>query len=265
MFFYLYSDIILFMDVNVSKMIIDIGTTSKGINWGSFLPSFVGALVGGSATLLGVFFSHKNNKQIEQNKEDKFEASVVLSIGAELKTLKNLYENEMDEALLSLSDKGYLTTYYTATQDFMAIYHGNTQNLGKIKNDIIRYNIIKTYSNIKKFLENTKIYEKFLKDFNTRQLDFLCKVFPTRYKKEEMSIFNVRKEIQQMKENILQKNWEWFNPQSMTHDEVSYFLTCDDSLIEKLIKDSQDIKKTYLEIKAGINEILLDIESNYKK
>ena len=170
----------------------------------------------------------------------------------------------MDEGILNLSNNGYLTSYYTATQDFMVIYHGNTQNLGKIKNNIFRSNIIKTYGNIKKFLEDTKIYEKLLKDFNARQLDFLCKIFPTKYKKEEMSIFNVRQEIQQMKENILKKDWKWFNPKIMTHDEVSYFLDCDDSLIQKLIKDSHSIKKTYLGIKTGINEILLEIESYSK-
>lgn len=253
------------MDVNISKIIIETGVSATGIDWRNIVPAIIGGLIGGGGTMLGVFVSHKNNEKIEAKREEKFEASVVLAIEAELRNLKKLYEKEMDETLLKLGENDYLANYYTATQDFMVIYHENAQNIGKIKINKIRDKIITTYGKIKKFLEDSKIYEKFIKDFNERQLVFLCRVFPEKYKKEEMSIFRVGQEIQQMKEKVLKKDWEWFKAQDMTHDEISYFLFCDDSLIEKLIRDSQSIKKTYIEIKTGIKEVLLEIENNYKK
>lgn len=149
------------MDMNISKVIIDAGTNSNIINWGNILSSLIGGITGGLCTLTGVIISHKNNEKTEQGKEDRFENSVLQAISAELKILKNMYENEMDKVILGLDENNYLTNYYTAKQDFMTIYHGNTQNIGKIHNTDIRENIIKTYSNIKKFLESTEIYKDF--------------------------------------------------------------------------------------------------------
>lgn len=254
-----------FMDIIILKMLVDIGITLNSISWGSIFPALIGAFIGGGATLLGVFFSHENNKKIEQDKENKFEKSVVLAIGAELKTLKDLYEKEMDEKFFNANQTPYLTISYIATQDFTSIYSGNTQNLGKIKDNVLCSKIIKTYANIKQFLEASSLYKTLLKDFNSRQVDFLCNTFPTVYKKEEMFIFNVREELQAIKEKAKAGDWQWLNGSPISKEQASYFLFCDDSLIGRLTKDSQNIINKYIEIKTGINEILLELEHNYNK
>ena len=43
------------------------------------------------------------------------------AIKEELKVLKESYEQELDATILKLEENQYLTSYYTATQDFMTI------------------------------------------------------------------------------------------------------------------------------------------------
>lgn len=83
---------------------------------------------------------------------------------------------------------------------------------------------------------------------------------PSKYKKEEMSIFNVRQVIQLIKDETIKGHWQWLDLNFMSQEEASSFLYDDDVLIQKLIKDSQDIKNIYINIKLVLNYTLEKIE-----
>jgi hypothetical protein len=125
------------------------------------------------AAYLGAIHANYLNKQAEKRNEENFEKSIIQSIQSELQTLHDLYINIFVNGLESLEQGEFYTWTWTARQDFFSVYHSNGFFLGKIRDEILRKTIIKTYITLKKFLENLLDYTEDYKKFTIKKENML--------------------------------------------------------------------------------------------
>ncbi len=228
----------------------------------TLVSGLLGAAIGGFATYKAVDKSHINNTVLEKEKEEKNEKNLILAINEELKVLKEAYEQELDTVLLNLKEDQYLTSYYTATQDFMTIYHGNANKIGYIKNKNLRNKIIKTYIFIKRYLEESLIYKKYLDNFYQNRQSFLATVYPNLVNGIFTNI-KTAPEIAIIVESIGKNDWSWLKSQYINQEQVINFIKSDEQSFLQLIHLSKKIKQLYIQLKAEINSIIMIIESIY--
>lgn len=244
---------------------ISINSIPQQSDWSNLITLFsglLGAAIGGFATYKAVDKSHINNIALEKAKEEKNEKNLILAINEELKVLKESYEQELDTVLLNLKEDQYLTSYYTATQDFMTIYHHNANNIGAIKNKKLRNKIIKTYIYLKRYLEESLIYKSYLENFYQNRQSFLATVYPNLVNGTFTNI-NTASEITFIVELISKNDWSWLQSQYINQTQVINFMHSDRESFLHLVNLSQKIKNLYIQLKTEINSIITIIESIY--
>lgn len=138
-------------------------------DWSVFGSAITGAVVGGVITGYFALKSTKNAydnqlKQAAQN-EEKLIQGVLQAIHDEIETVFERYQETMGAKLESLKDGEALLLYYPLVSDFFTVYNGNSFLIGRIPDNDLRKQIIKTYTLAKgmvdSFRMNNDLNQKF--------------------------------------------------------------------------------------------------------
>ena len=120
------------------------------MGWISFGAALLGAIVGG--TIAGYFAlratqkSHENQQEQSDKNEEKIISGLLQAIHDEIETVFDHYQESMGVRLESLDEGHGLAYYYPIFSDFFTVYNGNSFLIGRIPNNDLRKQIIKTYT-----------------------------------------------------------------------------------------------------------------------
>ena len=138
-------------------------------DWLSFGSAIIGAIVGGLITgyfaLEATKRSYKNQKLQAEEKESNLIKSLLQAIHDEIETVYERYQDTMGATLESIGDDEPLLFYYPLASDYFSVYNGNTFLIGRIQDNDLRKQIIRTYTLSKGmadgFLMNNDLVRKY--------------------------------------------------------------------------------------------------------
>jgi len=131
------------------------------MDWGLFGSAVAGAITGGILT--GVFSvwatkqSHKNQQLLSQENEEKVISGLLQSIHDEIETVYDRYQESMGARLESLDEGHALAYYYPLVSDFFTVYNGNSFLIGRVPDNDLRKQIIKTYTLAKGIVDSYRM------------------------------------------------------------------------------------------------------------
>lgn len=138
-------------------------------DWSSFGSAITGAIVGGLIT--GYFAlettkrSFKNQRAHADENEAKLIKGLLQAIHDEIETVYDRYQETMGSRLESLGDGGALAFYYPLVSDFFAVYNGNSFLIGRIPDNDLRKQIIKTYTLSKGMVDSFRLNNDLVQKF----------------------------------------------------------------------------------------------------
>ena len=129
--------------------------------WSAFGSAITGALVGGFVagyfSLEATKRSFKNERAHSDENEEKLIKGLLQAIHDEIETVYERYQDTMGSKLESLEDGEALNFYYPLVSDFFSVYNGNTFLLGRIPDNDLRKQIIKTYTLSKGMVDSFRL------------------------------------------------------------------------------------------------------------
>lgn len=135
----------------------------------TFITTIIGAIIGG---LIAGYYSsratktaHQNQKELADENEAHIIRSLLQAIHDELETVFDNYQENMGHRIESLNDGGAILFYYPLVSDFFSVYNGNTFLLGRIKDNDLRKNIIKTYTLGKGMIDSFRMNNDLLQKY----------------------------------------------------------------------------------------------------
>lgn len=130
-------------------------------DWSIFGSAITGAIIGG---LLTGYFALKTTKKAHENQleqvnqnEKKLIQGLLQAIHDEVETVFERYQENMGAKLESLKDGEALLLYYPLVSDFFTVYNGNSFLLGRIPDNDLRKQIIKTYTLAKGMVDSYRL------------------------------------------------------------------------------------------------------------
>lgn len=138
-------------------------------DWSVFGSAITGAVLGG---LITGYFALKSTKKAHDNQlkqatknEEKLIQGLLQAIHDEIETVFERYQETMGAKLESLKDGEALLLYYPLVSDFFTVYNGNSFLIGRIPDNDLRKQIIKTYTlgkgMVDSFRMNNDLNQKF--------------------------------------------------------------------------------------------------------
>ena len=120
----------------------------------AFWSAVLGSVVAGFFTLIGVFITFRNQRRQTKENEEKTIKSLLQAIHDEMETIWERYQNTMGPRVESLKAGEPLDFYYPLISDFFSIYNGNSALIGRVPDDNLRKQIIKTYTLAKAMVDS---------------------------------------------------------------------------------------------------------------
>ena len=117
----------------------------------------MGGLVAGYFALESVNRSFNNQREHAEESEKKLIQGFLQAIHDEIETIYERYQETMGSRLESLPDGSALTFYYPVVSDFFSVYNGNTFLIGRIPNNDLRKQIIRTYTLSKGMVDSFRL------------------------------------------------------------------------------------------------------------
>jgi hypothetical protein len=139
------------------------------LDWISFGSAITGAVVGGLMSgyfaLRGAEKNYRN--QLKQNKEneEKLIQGLLQAIHDEIETVFDRYQETMGSRIESLKDGEPLLVYYPLVSDFFTIYNGNSFLIGRIPDNDLRKQIVKTYTFAKGMIDSYRMNNEMVQKF----------------------------------------------------------------------------------------------------
>lgn len=129
-----------------------------------FIPSFLGALVGGFFALLGVLFAHTLQLSRQRKQDQKIVRGFLQAILTELETCWSRAKETVNPLIENLPDNQPFPSEVFINTDYFTVYHNNSQMLGRVEDDDLRNMIVATVTRYKALVEtynvNTQFYLK---------------------------------------------------------------------------------------------------------
>jgi len=132
-----------------------------GFDWTSFGSAITGAIIGG---LLTGFFaleatkkSFDNQRRHSDENEVKLIKGLLQAIHDEIETVYDRYQDTMGSRLDILKEGEALVFYYPLVSDFFVVYNGNSFIIGRIPDNDLRKQIIKTYTLAKGMVDSFRL------------------------------------------------------------------------------------------------------------
>ena len=127
-------------------------------DWSTFGSAITGALLGGLITgwfaLRSTDKAYKNQLKQACENEDKLIKGVLQAIHDEVETVFERYQETMGAGLESLKEGEPLLMYYPLVSDYFTVYNGNSFLIGRIPDNDLRKQIIKTYTLAKGMIDS---------------------------------------------------------------------------------------------------------------
>ena len=138
------------------------------IDWVSFGSAITGAITGGLIT--GYFALESTKRSFKNQKEhaDENEAKLIkglLQAIHEIETVYDRYQETMGARLETLDKGQALTFYYPLVSDFFSVYNGNTFLIGRILDNDLRKQIIRTYTLSKGMIDSFRMNNDLVQKF----------------------------------------------------------------------------------------------------
>lgn len=122
-----------------------------------FVASVIGGLIAGFFSLFATKIAFNNQKNQSEKNEKIIINSLLQAIHDELETVYERYQETMGARLESLRENEPLNFYYPLVSDFFSVYNGNTFLIGRINNNDLRKQIIKTYTLSKGMVDSFRL------------------------------------------------------------------------------------------------------------
>jgi len=139
------------------------------VDWSAFSSAIIGAIVGGLITgffaLESTRRSFKNQREHADENEKRLIQGLLQAIHDEIETVYERYQETMGSRLESLGEGGALTFYYPLVSDFFSVYNGNAFLLGRIPENDLRKQIIKTYTLSKGMVDSFRLNNDLVQKF----------------------------------------------------------------------------------------------------
>lgn len=135
----------------------------------TFGSAITGAIVGGLIT--GYFALRSTQKSFDHQREqaDANEAKLIKgllqAIHDEIETISDRYQDTMGARLDSLSEGQALAFYYPLVSDYFTVYNGNSFLIGRIPDNDLRKQIIKTYTLAKGMVDSFRLNNDLVQKF----------------------------------------------------------------------------------------------------
>lgn len=127
--------------------------------------SFISALIGGAATLSGVWIANRFQERNRARQQSEYIQGIVNGLHAELEALWLKYDERMGYLVEQLEDDKPLDYYWPITQDYFTFYGANASALGQLTDKQLRLDIVKVYSELKSLIDtfrmNNVLVEKY--------------------------------------------------------------------------------------------------------
>jgi len=108
--------------------------------------AIIGAGIAGYFTIKATQKSFDNQKLHADENEEKLIKGVLQAIHDEMETVFDRYQETMGSKVEALEKGGALAFYYPLVSDFFSVYTGNSFLIGRIPDNDLRKQIIKTYT-----------------------------------------------------------------------------------------------------------------------
>ena len=139
------------------------------VDWSAFSSAIIGAIVGGLITgffaLESTRRSFRNQREHADENEKKIIQGLLQAIHDEIETVYDRYQETMGSKLESLGEGGALTFYYPLVSDFFSVYNGNAFLIGRIPDNDLRKQIIKTYTLSKGMVDSFRLNNDLVQKF----------------------------------------------------------------------------------------------------
>ncbi|MGX1927283.1 hypothetical protein C9I98_26195 [Photobacterium sanctipauli] len=127
--------------------------------------SFLSALIGGGATLSGVWIANWFQEKARNKQQAEYVQGVLNGLHAELESLWLKYDERMGSEIEQLKEDTPLAVYWPITQDYFTFYSANANALGHVPDKELRHSIVNVYGELKSLVDsyrmNNALVEKF--------------------------------------------------------------------------------------------------------
>ncbi|MDF0378020.1 hypothetical protein [Methylophilus sp. YYY-1] len=138
----------------------------------ALIGSVIGGVVAGFFSILAVNKTHIHQNLLLEKSNEELISSLLQAIHDEIETVFERYQETMGARLESLHDGQPLNYYYPVVSDFFTVYNGNTFLIGKIKDNDLRRQIIRTYTLAKGMTDSFRLNNDLV-----NKLEFANKLF----------------------------------------------------------------------------------------
>lgn len=126
-------------------------------NFWSIFGAVVGGLITGGFSIFATKQAFKNQEDHVNKSEEKIIQGLLQAIHDEIETVIDRYQDSMGMRLETLPSNQPLLIYYPLVSDYFSVYHGNTFVIGRVPDNDLRKQIIKTYTTAKGIVDSFRM------------------------------------------------------------------------------------------------------------
>lgn len=127
------------------------------LEWASAVFGFVGAIIGGVCTLLGVQKQLKAGTAEQKRREDNHLTAILQALHDEIETLLEVYKSAIGVHIAALQTGQPFMYYWPVSSEYFSVYHSNAALIGHVKNNDLRKSIIQTYTYAKALIDSVRM------------------------------------------------------------------------------------------------------------
>jgi hypothetical protein len=122
-----------------------------------FVAAVIGGIIAGFFSIFATKMAFNHQRSQSEENEKVIINSFLQATHDELETVYERYQETMGAKLESLRANEPLNFYYPLVSDFFSVYNGNTFLIGRINNNDLRKQVIKTYTLLKGMVDSFRL------------------------------------------------------------------------------------------------------------
>jgi hypothetical protein len=126
-------------------------------DWVTLGAGFVGAVVGGVATLIGAKWQLSAASRDQRQREARHHAAILRAIHDELETVREVYNLSVGSAIASLPEKQAFYNYWPVNFDYFTVYNSNAVFIGHLSDTDLRKDIIVAYTRARALIDSFRL------------------------------------------------------------------------------------------------------------